>query len=246
MWRYVDLTNNQTMSTEPTLRDEDKPCAPSDLIGDLNEIEQKYAPAKVYTQGDRTIMELGVRVAIVGARKASADGLKRASLAAKVVVQHGGVVASGLAAGVDKAAHESAIATGGRTFAVLGTSLDQCYPRENEKLQRLIGREHLLVTEFAKGVAGAKGNFVRRNRLMALLSHVAIIVEAKDSSGTLSQGWEMLRLGRPLFIMNSVLNDKSLEWPSEMQKYGAMILSSTAELGEWLDTWGVTGRAASF
>lgn len=234
------------MKTEPTTTDEVESCSPSDLIGELNDVEKKFAPARLFTQGDRKLLDSGVRVAIVGARKASKDGLQRAWLAAKTVVHHGGVVVSGLAAGVDTAAHESAIAAKGRTFAVLGTSLDECYPRENTTLQRFIGREHLLVTEFAKGVAGAKGNFVRRNRVMALLSHVAIIVEATDSSGTLSQGWEMLRLGRPLFIMKSVSDNPALKWPQEMQEYGAMVLASHHELAEWLEIWGVTGHAASF
>lgn len=68
-------------------------------------------------------------------------------------------------------------------------------------------------------------HFVQRNRTMALLSAASVIIEAGDSSGTLSQGWEALRLGRPLFILQSVVENQRLAWPAEMQRYGAIVLT---------------------
>jgi DNA processing protein len=154
------------------------------------------------------------------------------------------VVVSGLARGIDTAAHRSAIESGGRTIAVLGTPLDQTYPRENAELQRLIMEEHLAVSQFPSGHPAGRTNFPRRNRTMALLTHATVIVEAAEGSGSLSQGWECLRLGRRLFIMRAVADTKSLAWPREMRKYGAEVLARTEELLDAIPI-GVGGSFAS-
>ena len=127
---------------------------------------------------------------------------------------------SGLARGIDAIAHETAIENGGRTIAGFGTPLDCFYPRENEALQRRIMTEHLAVSQFPHGYPVLRKSFPMRNRTMALLSHASVIVEAGDGSGTLPQGWEALRLGRPLFILKSLVQDDSLTWPAEMMQYG--------------------------
>jgi len=88
---------------------------------------------------------------------------------------------------------------------------------------------HLVVSQFPSGHAVLRSNFPRRNRTMALLSHATVIVEAADSSGSLSQGWEALRLGRPLFLMKSIVDDDRLKWPKEMLHYGARTLASGLE-----------------
>jgi DNA processing protein len=136
------------------------------------------------------------------------------------------VVVSGLADGIDTAAHEGAIAAGGRTIAVLGTSLGEYFPAKNRALQDRIMRDHLAVSQFAPGVPSQRGNFPMRNRTMALLSDATVIVEAGDKSGSLHQGWEALRLGRPLFLLESLLRDASLSWPAEMERYGAQAFSA--------------------
>lgn len=220
--------------------------SPADLLGALNDIETKYAPASLYTLGDRSLMARRPRVAIVGSRKATDDGLKRARKIARLVVNEGGVVVSGLAEGVDTAAHTTAIDLGGKTIAVIGTAIDQCYPAANRALQNTIAERHLLISEWGPGHPTDKGHFVRRNRLMALVCDGSVIIEASDSSGTLSQGWEMIRLGRPLFILRSVAENKALKWPSEMQKYGAMVLGEPEEFVEWMREWVGTADAASF
>jgi len=75
-----------------------------------------------------------------------------------------------------------------------------------------------------------KGNFPQRNRTMALISDATVIVEAGPGSGTIHQGWEALRLNRPLFLMKSLVEDDSLEWPWELQRYGAMVLAEPEDL----------------
>lgn len=203
---------------------------PEELLGPLNPVEQQNAPEFLYVAGAWDLLKLGTRVSIVGSRDASPQGLKRAAKLSRELVEAGVYVVSGLARGIDTAAHEAAIAAGGKTIAVLGTALDKAYPPENADLQRRIMTEHLAVSQFKQGTPTRRGNFPRRNRVMALVSEATVIVEAGDTSGSLSQGWEALRLGRPLFVMKAVAEDASLKWPAEMVRYGAQVLAATAQV----------------
>jgi DNA processing protein len=215
---------------------------PGDVLGPLNEVEQKNAPSQLYLQGDASLLEFGPRVSVVGSRKASAEGLKRASFLVRALVAHKIVVVSGLAEGIDTAAHTTAIEAGGQTIAVLGTPLDQAYPAANRGLQGQIAARHLLVSQFAAGAAVTPKNFPIRNRTMALLTDATVIVEAGEKSGTLHQGWEALRLGRLLFLMESVAQDPNLSWPREMIKYGAQVLSRENLEDELADLPALTSR----
>lgn len=205
---------------------------PSDVLGLLNEVEAKHAPPILHLRGDLQLLREGTRVAIVGARHASEEGLRRARRLARLLVDEGITVVSGLALGIDTAAHQAALEAGGRTIAVLGAPLDEDYPQQNRELRQLIGREHLLVSQFSAGQPIRRGNFPQRNRTMALISDATVIVEAGDSSGSLSQGWEALRLGRPLLLMQSLVDDPRLRWPREMMSYGADVLSNLGDLLE--------------
>lgn len=196
-----------------------------DLFGPLNEVERKNAPETLYLCGDEKLLIERSKVSIVGSRKASHDGLKRASSLARELVKYNVIVVSGLAAGIDTAAHRTAIDSGGSTVAVLGTPVTECYPRNNLRLYNEIKENHLLVSQFPEGYSGGKKNFPMRNRTMALLSDATVIIEAQDKSGTLHQGWEAIRLGRPLFILQSNIDDSSLSWPKELLDYGAQPLS---------------------
>ncbi len=198
---------------------------PADMLGPLNEVETKYAPEHLHLLGDRELLRFGPRVSIVGSRKASEEGLRRAGQLARSLARHQVTVVSGLAMGIDTAAHEGAIKAGGRTIAVLGTPLDEYYPKENRILQEEIGRDHLLVSQFPPGYPSLPKNFPIRNRVMALLTDATVIVEAGQKSGTVHQGWEALRLGRLLFLLESVADDPDLSWPTEMIGYGAQVLS---------------------
>ena len=99
------------------------------------------------------------------------------------------------------------------------------FPASNGELQQTIMREHLAVSQFAPGTPVQRKNFPMRNRTMALLSEATVIVEAGNGSGTLHQGWEALRLGRLLFLMESLVQRTDLSWPKEMLGYGAQVLS---------------------
>lgn len=195
-----------------------------DLIGPLNELERKRAPKRLWLGGDASIFELGTLVSVVGSRSPSPAGIRRTRRLARELVRRDVVVVSGLARGIDTVAHETAIDCGGRTVAVLATPLDRATPPDNSRLQQRIIRDHAAVTQFPPGAPILKMNFAIRNRTMALLSAATVIVEAGPNSGTRYQGWEALRLGRPLFIPESVVKSADIQWLEELRRNGAEIL----------------------
>lgn len=168
---------------------------------------------RVFAAGDLSLVKRPC-VSIIGTRKVSEDGARRARKIARALVSHGIVIVSGLAEGVDTEAMRATIEAGGHTIGVIGTPLDKAYPAANAALQETVYRDHLLVSQFAIGERTYPTNFPRRNRLMAVLSNATVIVEASDTSGTLHQAAECKRLGRWLFIMKSVADDPNLKWPA--------------------------------
>ncbi|MCC6241209.1 MAG: DNA-protecting protein DprA [Gemmatimonadaceae bacterium] len=141
-------------------------------------------PHVIFCQGHLAMADAPA-VAIVGTRHASSYGLRVARAIATTCARHGVTVISGLAQGIDGAAHEAALDAGGRTVGVLGTGLSVVYPRRHRALQERIGKEGLLVTELAPHQSGHGGTFPRRNRLIAALADVTVVVEAGEGSGAL-------------------------------------------------------------
>jgi DNA processing protein len=167
---------------------------------------------QLFAAGDLSLLREPA-VAIVGSRKASAEGCRRAAQLARALVRDGVVVMSGLALGIDAAAHHAAIDAGGRTIAVIGTPLDKAYPKENAALQEAIYRGHLLLSPFPIGTKTPPSHFPERNKVMARLARATVIVEAGETSGSLHQVSESLIVKHPVFIARSVIEDPSLAWP---------------------------------
>lgn len=199
---------------------------PEQLLGRLNDVEAKNAPKELFVAGDVELLRAGRRVSVVGSRDVSDAGIRRARKLVKALVAQDIVVVSGLAAGVDTVAHTTAINSGGRTVAVLGTPLDKFYPAANRELQQKIMSIQAAVSQFPSGYPATPKNFPMRNRTMALLTDATVIVEAGEKSGTRHQGWEALRLGREVFILSNVAENEQLTWPQEMIAYGAQVLSA--------------------
>lgn len=203
------------------------------LLGrQLNDIEEKYAPETIYYKGSMQIPLPYARVSVIGTRSPTEEGISAAEHVAKVLVENNVVIVSGLAKGIDSIGHKTAIKNGGKTIAVLGTPLDKTYPKENAELQEEMMKSQLVVSQYPVGRPTAKKDFALRNRTMALISDASVIVEAGDGSGTLYQGWETIRLGRPLFICKSVVQNSEIKWPKEMIEYGAMELDDPADILE--------------
>lgn len=217
-----------------------------ELLGPLNEIEQKYAPERLFVSGKIAFPLPHPRVAIIGTRTASVDGLRIATRLSKTLVQAGVIIVSGLARGVDTAAHKAAIESGGTTIAVLGTPLSQTYPRENAELQSLIMRDHLAVSQFDEGRPTSPSNFIVRNRTMALIADASVIVESGEGGGSLHQGWEALRLGRPLFIHAREFAKHNLGWPREMADYGAVKFREPSDILDFLPGAGLDLAVTAF
>jgi DNA protecting protein DprA len=194
--------------------------------------ETSDARVLIHYAGDLGILEMPA-VSVVGTRQVTDDGRRKALQLSRDLAEAGVLVVSGLAKGVDAAAHTGAIQFGGSTAAVIGTPLSKAYPIENAALQEEIYSRHLLISPFAEGSNVFKGNFPARNRVMAAVSDATVIIEASDTSGTLHQAAECLRLGRWLFILKSVVEDKSLQWPARfIGKPFVEVLNRTEDLLE--------------
>ena len=179
-------------------------------------------------------------VAIVGTRKPSVEGERRAGKLARLFVADGFTVVSGLARGIDTAAHEAAIAASGHTIAVLGTPLCEFYPPENRELQRKIADEHLVISQVPivrysrQHFRANRFFFPERNATMSALTEATVIIEAGDTSGTLVQARHALKQGRKLFILDSCFRNPSITWPAKFVEQGAIRVSEYDEIKDYL------------
>jgi len=167
-------------------------------------------------------------VAVVGTRKPSDDGIRRAMKLSRELVAKGFTVVSGLATGIDTAAHRAAIEAGGKTIAVVGTPLGECYPPENRELQDQIARDFLLISQVPVLRYARQKYFVNRsffperNKTMSALTDASIIVEAAETSGTLIQARAAIHQKRKLFILNSCFERTDIKWPAKFEAEGAI------------------------
>lgn len=182
----------------------------------------------LYYQGDWSLTSQR-SVAVVGTRSPSEDGKRRTRHLVRKLVEDNFAIVSGLADGIDTAAHEAALEFGGSTIAVLGTPLDAVYPRKNGLLQRLIADQHLLISQVPVERYAAQPNvrlnswfFPERNKTMSALTEATVIVEAGETSGTLVQARAALQQKRKLFIMNSCFENPALKWPWKYLEEGAV------------------------
>ena len=193
--------------------------------------EAGCAPLVLHTAGPMEVPLPGPRVSVIGSRNAPESGLAVARAMSRALSEAGAVVVSGLAAGVDAAAHRGAIDSGGRTIAVIGTPLERSYPASNAGLQAEIMRGHLAVSQFAAGSPVSRSNFVRRNTTMALLSDATVVASATgSSSGTRHHARDALRLGRPLFLHRSVVSGPAASWAGEMVGRGAVLVDGPEDV----------------
>ena len=189
-------------------------------------------------------------VAIVGSRRATETGRRMAERIAAVLARRRVVVVSGMAMGIDGAAHRGALSAGGDTVAVLGCGADVAYPTSNRKLHRDIGRDGLLVTEFEPGEGALPHHFPKRNRIIAALANAVIVVEAGDRSGALITVEHALDLGRDVFAVPGSVENEASRGTNALLRDGARVLPSPEAILqelEWLpepdDGDGVEGAA---
>ena len=165
----------------------------------------------------------------MGTRHPSPEGIQRTRQLVRELVRDGFTIVSGLAAGIDTAAHEAAMREeNGRTIAVLGTPISRTYPAQNKELQQRIAKKFLLISQVPvrryqrQTPKGNRFFFPERNITMSALTEATIIVEAGETSGTLIQARAALEQGRKLFILENCFQNKSLTWPEKFAAKGAI------------------------
>lgn len=189
----------------------------------------------LYYQGAWELTETR-SIAIVGSRKASDAGKARADRLARELVSRDFTVVSGLAEGIDTAAHRGALAAGGRTVAVIGTPLGHYYPRENKELQDQIARDFLVISQVPiirysrQAPPQNRLFFPERNVTMSALTEGTIIVEAGETSGTLTQARAALHQRRKLFILDSCFHRSDVTWPARFAELGAIRVREPSDI----------------
>jgi DNA processing protein len=169
-------------------------------------------------------------IAVVGTRRASDAGLSRARDVAAGLVGAGYTVVSGLAAGVDTAAHMAALEHGGRTVAVIGSGLRRAYPAKNAPLQQRIADEAAVVSQFWPEAPPTKTSFPMRNVVMSGLARASVVIEASHTSGARMQARFALEHGRPLFLLDSLLEH---DWAQRYaERPGAYVVRTADEVVE--------------
>jgi DNA processing protein len=197
-------------------------------------------PVMLYLRG-RVELLARPSVAIVGSRNATAQGEQNARSFAEHFSRHGLTVVSGLAAGIDAAAHEGALNGHGSTVAVVGTGIDRIYPRRNEALARRIVDQGLMVSEYPLGMLPLAPNFPRRNRLIAGLSLGTLVVEAAAQSGSLITAREAADAGREVFAIPGSIHSPQSRGCHQLLRQGAKLVEVADDVLEELRL----GRMAS-
>jgi DNA processing protein len=191
-------------------------------------------PPFLFCQGDLDLLNKK-GISVVGTRKPSELGLRRAKKLAMLLSTNGYVIVSGLARGIDTAAHQGAIKAGGKTIGVIGTPLDRFYPKDNTELQGLIARAHLLISQFPFGHPVSKFNFPSRNYTMSGITYATVVIEASETSGALIQARQCMAQGRHLFLLKNLLERKDLRWPKKYAEQGAFIISEIDDVPKALE-----------
>ena len=186
-------------------------------------------PATVYVQGSGRLLREPA-LAVVGSGQASAAGIDTALGFSGELARAGLTVASGLGAGIDAAAHEGALAAGGRTIALCATGLDQVYPAAHARLAARIRTHGVLVSVFAPGTPLQRYHFPLRNRLLGALAAGALVVEATAGSGALSIAQQVQRLGKPLFAIPGSIRDPAARCCNQLIRDGATLVQRPCEI----------------
>ncbi len=195
-------------------------------------------PPLLYVAGNTRLLS-SPALAVVGSRNATPQGLKNAQSFARAFSEAGLVIVSGLAIGVDSAAHSGGLEGRGSTIAVLGTGIDIVYPRRNEPLAEQISLRGALVSEFPLGTPPGAGNFPRRNRLISGLARGCLVVEATLDSGSLITARLAAEQGREVLAIPGSIHSPLSRGCHSLIKQGAKLVESAQDVLEELGVAGV-------
>ncbi|MGH2774726.1 MAG: DNA-processing protein DprA [Actinomycetota bacterium] len=181
----------------------------------LGELGPHKPPSKLYASG-RDVDPEARAVAIVGTRRPTAAGIEAAGMLAKGLAEAGFVVVSGLALGIDAAAHRAAIEAGGHTIAVIGCGSDLNYPQKNERLRRQVESVGTVITEYTNGIPPLPHHFPLRNRIIVGLTEGVVVVEGSVKSGALITGRLALDANRAVFAVPGSIRNPYAAGPNEL------------------------------
>ena len=208
-------------------RIEEIPAFDSRFPERLREIPE--SPGCIYLKG-RLPDPVEMTVGIIGARDGTEYGKMVARTLAKELSEYGISIISGMAYGIDTAAHEGALLGGGKTYAVLGCGVDICYPAINKKLYSKIQEEGGIISEYPEGSPPLPHHFVARNRLIAGLSDILIVVEAKERSGTFITVDRALEQGKQVFVVPGRITDPLSRGCNKLLMEGASLCLSKEDI----------------
>lgn len=188
------------------------------------------APPLLYVKGTLPPVDEVFGVGVVGSRRPTLYGKNMAQQIAQDLAQAGAVVISGMARGIDSAAHRGALRGGGKTIAVLGCGVDVVYPPENRELKQLIEQEGAVVSEYPPGTPPLGVNFPQRNRIISGLGLALVLVQGKATSGSMITGRLALEHGRDVFCVPGNVDEPLSSAPNQLIRDGAILLTNAAEI----------------
>ncbi|MCC7001534.1 MAG: DNA-protecting protein DprA [Gemmatimonadaceae bacterium] len=203
---------------------------PEELPATFGDLPRR--PAGLWCLGDAAALESAPvqHVAIVGTREATPYGIRIAEQLAAAAARAGLVVVSGLARGIDAAAHRAALQAGGRTIGVQGTGVDVPYPASHRALHAALAERGTVLSEMEPGTGATPGCFPRRNRLIAALCQVTVVVEAPFKSGAINTATQALELGRTVAAVPGRVDDTTAQGSNQLIRDGAQVIAEVADL----------------
>lgn len=207
-------------------------------------LEIQDPPPLLYAVGQLALVQRPA-LAVVGSRNATAQGARNAEQFAQAFSDAGLTIVSGLALGIDAAAHRGGLAGAGSTIAVLGTGVDVVYPRQNASLAQRIAESGLLLSEFPLGTAGAAHHFPRRNRLISGLAQGCLVVEAALASGSLITARAAAEQGREVFALPGSIHSPLSKGCHALIKQGAKLVESAEDVLAELTAFRRSGYAST-
>lgn len=207
-------------------------------------LESDDPPSLLYINGDPAYLNRAA-IGIVGSRNATPQGIENALAFSRVLADAGFTIISGLALGIDAAAHEGAIRSeaASGTISIIGTGIDRVYPSSNKKLAHVVTGKGCIISEFPLGTAATASNFPRRNRLIAGLSQACLVVEAAPASGSLITARLAGELGRDLFAIPGSIHAPQYKGCHALIKQGAKLVECAQDILEELRPQAATQSA---
>lgn len=160
-----------------------------------------HPPIILFYKGDITLLKSQCTISVIGSRHCNGEGERACELLCRDICDNGGVIVSGLAQGVDCIANKTCVENNGKTIAILGVPLDECYPKSNIYLQKVIEKDHLAISEYHSNYKYYSANFVYRNRIIAALCDALCVIQAGEKSGTLTTVKRAIEYDKPVFAV---------------------------------------------